>query len=308
MSHIPVLLNEVIEYLLPDARQIERAIDGTLGAAGHSHALLEAGVQEILAFDLDQQAIAIARDTLKDYEGRFHIVHDSYLNMAQAAKNLGWNQVDAILLDLGLSSMQLDTPERGFAFKHDGLLDMRFNRDDERPTAAHLVNTAAADELATIFYKYGEEKYSRKIAQAIVKNRPFETTQELANLISATVPYEKKRKKSSIHPATRVFQALRIAVNDELQTVEKALPIAIDMLKSGGRLAVISFHSLEDRIVKQVFKEASTEIIAPPGMASIEEKEAIVKLITRKPIVPSDDEIEQNPRSRSSKLRVIEKL
>lgn len=308
MPHIPVLLDEILDYLLPEGRSIDHAIDGTLGAGGHTSALLEAGVQEVLAFDLDQQAIAIAQEKLKIYSGRVHIVHDSYLNMAHHAKSLGWNGVDAILLDLGLSSMQLDTPERGFAFKHDGLLDMRFNRDDERPTAAHLVNTAAADELATIFYKYGEEKFSRKIAQAIVKNRPFETTQELAEVVAAAMPRNPRQKRSNIHPATRVFQALRIAVNDELKTVENALPIAIDMLKSGGRLAVISFHSLEDRIVKQAFKEASIEIIAPPGMASIEEKEAIVKLITRKPVIPSDEEIDQNPRSRSSKLRVVEKI
>jgi 16S rRNA (cytosine1402-N4)-methyltransferase len=308
MSHIPVLLNEIIEILLPEGQAVERAIDATLGAGGHTRALLEAGVQEVLAFDLDQQAIALAQENLTDYTDRVHIVHDSYLNMSQHAKHLGWNQVDAILLDLGLSSMQLDTPERGFAFKHDGLLDMRFDRNDDRPTAAYLVNTLAADELAMIFYQYGEEPHSRKIAQAIVSQRPFLTTQELADGVAAAMPRNPREKKSKIHPATRVFQALRIAVNDELQTVEKTLPIAIDMLKSGGRLAVISFHSLEDRIVKQFFKEASTEIIAPPGMASIEEKEAIVKLMTRKPIVPSDEEIAQNPRSRSSKLRVVEKL
>lgn len=308
MSHIPVLRNEILENLLPESRIPERAIDGTLGAGGHTRALLESGVQEVLAFDLDQQAIALARENLAKFTDRVHIAHDTYLNMTQHAHALGWNHVDAILLDLGLSSMQLDTPERGFAFKHDGVLDMRFNRDNDRPTAAYLVNTLAADELSFIFFKYGEEKHSRKIAQEIVKQRPFETTQELATVIAAAMPQNPRKKKSKIHPATRVFQALRIAVNDELQTVEKTLPIAIDMLKSGGRLAVISFHSLEDRIVKRFFKEISTEIIAPPGMASIEEKHAIVKLVNRKLIIPSDEEIAQNPRSRSSKLRVIEKL
>jgi 16S rRNA (cytosine1402-N4)-methyltransferase len=308
MSHIPVLLNEILENLLPEKHLVKRVIDGTLGAGGHTRILLEAGVQEILAFDLDQQALTLARENLAEFTERLHIAHDTYLNMAQHAKHLGWNEVDAILLDLGLSSMQLDIAERGFAFKHDGALDMRFNQEDERLTAADIVNTSAADELATIFYRYGEEKYSRKIAQAIVNQRPFATTQELAQVIAAAIPRNPKKMRSKIHPATRVFQALRIAVNDELQTVEKTLPIAIDMLKSGGRLAVISFHSLEDRIVKQFFKEASTEIIAPPGMASIEEKKARVKLVTRKPITPSDEEIAKNPRSRSSKLRVIEKL
>lgn len=308
MSHIPVLRNEILENLLPEDHMLERAIDGTLGAGGHTRALLESGVQEVLAFDLDQQAIALAQENLAKFTDRVHIAHDTYLNMRQHAHDLGWNHVDAILLDLGLSSMQLDTPERGFAFKHDGMLDMRFNRDNDRPTAAYLVNTLAADELSLIFFKYGEEKFSRKIAQAIVKQRPFETTQELAAVIAAAIPRNVRKKKSKIHPATRVFQALRIEVNDELQTVEKTLPIAIDMLKSGGRLAVISFHSLEDRIVKRFFKEISTEIIAPPGMASIEEKQAIVKIVNRKLIIPSAEEIARNPRSRSSKLRVVEKL
>ena len=305
MTHIPVLLNEVIEYLVPEGRTVERAIDGTLGAGGHTKALLEAGVQHVLAFDLDLQAIALAQAALSDYTDPITIVHDSYLNMAHYAREKGWQQVDAILLDLGLSSMQLDTAERGFAFMHDGPLDMRFNKDGNQPTAAYLVNNWSADDLAEIFYKYGEEQHSRKIAREIVKHRPFETTKQLAERVAIAMP---GGKKSKIHPATRVFQALRIAVNDELQTVEKAIPIAIDLLKSGGRLAVITFHSLEDRIVKNTFKEASTEIIAPPGMASIEEKAAIVELVTRKPVTPSEAEIKNNPRSRSSKLRVIEKL
>ena len=305
MAHIPVLVNEVIACLVPDGRTVERAIDGTLGAGGHTKALLQAGVQEVLAFDLDLQAIALAQAALSDYTDHVKIVHDSYLNMVQHAKSHGWNQVDAILLDLGLSSMQLDTAERGFAFMHDGPLDMRFNKDGNQPTAAYLVNNWSADDLAEIFYQYGEEHHSRKIAREIVKYRPFATTKELAERIASAMPGS---KKSKIHPATRIFQALRIAVNDELQTVETAIPLAIDLLRAGGRLAVITFHSLEDRIVKNIFKEASTEVVAPPGMASIEEKAAIIEQVTRKPIVPSDAEIARNPRSRSSKLRVIEKL
>jgi 16S rRNA (cytosine1402-N4)-methyltransferase len=305
MAHIPVLLHEVITSLVPEGRTVERAIDGTLGAGGHTRALLGAGVQHVLAFDLDLQAIALAQAAVSDYTDRVTIVHDSYLNMAQHAKAQGWNQVDAILLDLGLSSMQLDTAERGFAFMQEGPLDMRFNKDGSQSTAADLVNNWSADDLADIFYQYGEEHHSRKIARDIVKHRPFTTTKQLAERIAIAMPGGKKMK---IHPATRVFQALRIAVNDELQTVEKAIPIAIDLLKPGGRLAVITFHSLEDRIVKNIFKEASTEVIAPPGMASIAEKAAIIEQVTRKPIVPSAAEIAQNPRSRSSKLRVIEKL
>lgn len=253
MSHISVLLEETLQQLVPDGRQVKFAIDGTLGAGGHSRALLEAGVDEVMSFDLDLQAIAIAKENLGDLSNRVHIVHDSYLNMAQHAKSMGRDSVDAILLDLGVSSMQFDTAERGFSFRFDAPLDMRFNPDSDEPTAADIINTWSDGALTEIFFKYGEEKYSRKLAQEIVKKRPFQTTQELADVISAAMP---QRYKLKIHPATRIFQALRIAVNDELGTVEDALPIAIDMLKSGGRLAVISFHSLEDRIVKNVFKEA----------------------------------------------------
>jgi 16S rRNA (cytosine1402-N4)-methyltransferase len=305
MSHIPVLVNEVLAHLIPEGRTIETAIDGTLGAGGHTKALLAAGVRHVLALDLDLQAIALAQAALSDYTDHVTIVHDSYLNMAQHADAQGWQQVDAILLDLGLSSMQLDTAERGFAFMRDGPLDMRFNKAGNQLTAADMVNQWSADDLADIFYQYGEEQHSRKIAREIVKHRPFATTSALAERIALAMP---GGKKSKIHPATRVFQALRIAVNDELQTVEQALPIAINLLKPGGRLAVITFHSLEDRIVKNIFKEASTAIIAPPGMASIAAKAALIQQVTRKPLMPSDAEVAQNPRSRSSKLRVIEKL
>ncbi|MEO0596735.1 MAG: 16S rRNA (cytosine(1402)-N(4))-methyltransferase RsmH [Chloroflexota bacterium] len=305
MSHIPVLLDEVCDYLIPDATPIERVIDGTLGAGGHTRALLEAGATEVMSFDLDPQAIAIATENLGSLRERVHIVHDSYQNMAVHAKQHGWGDgVDAILLDLGVSSMQLDTAERGFAFRYDAPLDMRFNPESHAPTAADIVNSWDADALADIFYKYGEERHGKHLANVIVGKRPFETTQQLAEVIAENMP---KRHTLNIHPATRIFQALRIAVNDELRTIETTLPLAIDMLKSGGRLAVISFHSLEDRFVKHIFKDASTEFIAPPGMASIEEKEATVDLLTRKPIVPSEAEMNANPRSRSSKMRVVEK-
>ena len=305
MTHIPVLVDEIRANLVPDDRPITRAIDGTLGAGGHTRALLDAGVQTILAFDLDPQAIALARQTIGTDADRVHIVNDSYLPMRDHARAQGWDQVDLILLDLGLSSMQLDTPDRGFAFMHDAPLDMRFDQASPRATAGDIVNHWSAEDLADIFYKYGEERHSRRIARAIVHQRPLETTQELAQVVASAMP---KGKRSKTHPATQVFQALRIAVNDELHTVETAIPIAIDLLASGGRLGVISFHSLEDRIVKTLFKDASTEIVAPPGMASIEEQAAVVDLITRKPIMPTDAEIARNPRSRSSKLRIVEKL
>ncbi|MAU08918.1 MAG: 16S rRNA (cytosine(1402)-N(4))-methyltransferase [Anaerolineaceae bacterium] len=303
MSHISVLLQETLDLLLPHG-PVHRVIDGTLGAGGHTKALLDAGVDEVLGLDLDTQALGIAQEVLADYGDRAHIVQGSYRHMRQLAEDLGWHAVDGILLDLGVSSMQLDTAERGFAFRHDGPLDMRFTAADNRPSAADLVNAWDADALADIFRRYGEEKYAGRIAREIVSKRPFERTQQLADVVREAMP---RRDKSGIHPATRVFQALRIAVNDELRVLEETLPMAVDLLVPDGRLAVISFHSLEDRIVKQVFKEASTEIIAPPGMASIEEKEATIDLVTRKPLMPSDAEIAANPRSRSSKLRVIQK-
>lgn len=303
-AHIPVLPDEVIAALLPDG-EADVIVDGTLGAGGHTKLLLERGAKQVIAFDLDPQAIAIATQKLKAFGDRVHIINDSYANMTQHVQALGWDHVDGILLDLGVSSMQFDTPERGFAFRYDAPLDMRFTPDDGRPSAADIVNSWQADDLADIFFRYGEERHSRKIARDIVAERPLHTTTELAELIARSVP--QKWRSGDIHPATRVFQALRIAVNDELGTVECALPLAVDLLKSGGRLAVISFHSLEDRIVKQYFKEASTEVISPPGMASIEPRAAQIHLINRKPIVPSAAEIDANPRSRSSKLRIAEK-
>lgn len=303
-AHIPVLPDEVIAALLPDG-EADVIVDGTLGAGGHTKLLLERGAKQVIAFDLDPQAIAIATQKLKAFGDRVHIINDSYANMTQHVQALGWDHVDGILLDLGVSSMQFDTPERGFAFRYDAPLDMRFTPDDGRPSAADIVNSWQADDLADIFFRYGEERHSRKIARDIVAERPLHTTTELAELIARSVP--QKWRSGDIHPATRVFQALRIAVNDELGTVERALPLAVDLLKSGGRLAVISFHSLEDRIVKQYFKEASTEVISPPGMASIKPRAAQIHLINRKPIVPSAAEIDANPRSRSSKLRIAEK-
>lgn len=306
-DHISVLLQPVLTALVPDGKVTHRVIDGTLGAGGHTHALLQAGVETVLAFDLDAQAIALAQGNLADFDERAILCHASYLTMGDEARALGWDHVDGILLDLGLSSMQLDTPERGFAFRYDAPLDMRFDANSHNPTAAELVNTLSATDLADIFYTYGEEQHSRRIAQTIIEHRPIDTTQQLANIIQKVVPFQRGKGKK-IHPATQVFQALRIAVNRELEAVEQMIPIAVDLLRPGGRLAVITFHSLEDRIVKQTFKEMATEIIAPPGMASIEEKEAIIKLVSRKPIVASDDEIKVNPRSRSAKLRVVEKL
>ncbi len=304
--HIPVLRDAVLENLIPEGGA-ERAIDGTLGAGGHTAALLDAGVSEVLGLDRDPMAIEIARANLAPYGSRVHIVHASYLSMADEATRLGWTGVDAILLDLGVSSMQLDTPERGFAFRHEGALDMRFDPGDSgHPTAADLVNTLDESELADIFYRYGEERDSRRIARAVVRARPYQTTRDLAAAIEKASP---RRHDDKIHPATRVFQALRIAVNDELQAVERVLPIAIDLLRPGGRLAVISFHSLEDRIVKEAFRLASTDCICPPKVpVCVCGHQASVRPITRKPLVADEAESARNPRSRSAKLRIVEKL
>lgn len=302
MPHVPVLLDAVLELLPPAARMI----DGTLGAGGHTRALLEAGAGEILGLDLDSNALAIAHAALKPYSNRLHLVQASYVNMADEAHKLGWQQVGGILLDLGLSSMQLDRPERGFAFMYDGPLDMRFDPQSDQPTAADIINLWDENELADAFFRYGEEPQSRRLARAIVANRPYETTRQLAEVIEKTMP---RRPGDKIHPATRVFQALRIAVNDELGTIERALPHAVNLLEVGGRLAVISFHSLEDRIVKQFFKQESTDCICPPHTpVCICGHRASIRLVIRKPVVASEQEIRDNPRSRSAKLRVVEKL
>jgi 16S rRNA (cytosine1402-N4)-methyltransferase len=302
--HVPVLLNPVLDNLL--VRPLARVIDGTLGAGGHTAALLERGVGEVLGLDVDPMALEIARANLAPYGDRAHTAHASYMQMTQEAKKLGWQHVDAILLDLGVSSMQLDTAERGFAFRADGPLDMRFDAGGSRPTAAELVNTLDERELADIFFKYGEERDSRRIARAVVHERPFTTTGGLAAAIEKAVP---RRHDQKIHPATRVFQALRIAVNDELGVVESVLPRAIKLLEPGGRLAVISFHSLEDRVVKDAFRLASTDCICPPKTPMcICGHHASVRLVTRKPLVADDQEIALNPRSRSAKLRIVEKL
>jgi 16S rRNA (cytosine1402-N4)-methyltransferase len=315
MKHIPVLLDEVIEALLPEGHAVERAIDGTCGAGGHTRALLENGADEVLSLDLDLQALEIARANLLPFGARSTLVHDSYTAMQRHAEAKHWQRVDAILLDLGVSSMQMDTPERGFAFKHDAPLDMRFNSaDPTQSTAADILNTWDAGDLARVFADYGEEKFARPLARALVEQRPFETTRQLADAIAAAMPRQKGGRGrgdggiKGIHPATRIFQALRIAVNDELGAVAGVLPTAINLLNPGGRLAVITFHSLEDRIVKQAFKAASESFTPPPGMASLGKKEALVELVTRKPVEPSADEIARNPRSRSAKLRVVEKL
>ena len=305
MTHIPVLLDEAIAALMPDGIAPSRVIDGTLGAGGHSKALLDAGAGELLGCDLDAHALHAARQALQEHGDRAQLFQGSYLRMRDYAGELGWDAVDGILLDLGLSSLQLDDPARGFSFRHDARLDMRFDASSGN-SAKDIVNTLPAEELTRLLFRYGEERHSRRIARAIVAARPVCTTRELAELVVAALPAA-LRRSMNIHPATRTFQALRIAVNDELAAVEQVIPIAVDLLRSGGRLAIISFHSLEDRIVKRAFRELARRSTAPPGMASLGSKRASIRLVNRKPIVPSRAEIQRNPRSRSAKLRVAEK-
>jgi len=309
LPHKPVLYQEIIHALQP--QKGGHYVDGTLGAGGHARGILEACAPDgqLLGLDVDPQAVTIARKTLAPYEGRIHLVQASYTTLSTQLKDLGWDSVDGIVLDLGASSMQFDTAERGFSFMQDAPLDMRFGPHAAQ-TAADIVNNYPERELADLIYEYGEERDSRKIARAIIKARPLHSTRELAAAIEAVSPRRGSfGKLRSIHPATRTFQALRIAVNDELSSIKSVLPQAVAGLGSGGRLAVISFHSLEDRIVKEFFREQSKDLVNPPyEQIYKEERNAILKEVNRKPITPSDDEAKNNPRARSAKLRIAEKI
>lgn len=306
-QHIPIMAREVVEVLRADEPGVKRLIDGTIGGGGHTMALLRVGIEHALGIDLDKGAIAHATARLLEFGDRVRLVHGGYVEMSRFAMAMKWKDVDAILLDLGASSLQMDDAARGFSFRFKAPLDMRFDAGSDGVTAGELVNGLATAELADLLYRYGEERHSRRIARAIAERRPIRSALQLAELVARVRP-QPTRRAPKTHPATRVFQALRIAVNRELESLEGALPIAVDLLRPGGRLAVISFHSLEDRIVKHAFRKLSTTIAAPPGMASIEERTAQARLVNRKPIIPSRAEIRANPRSRSAKLRVVEKL
>lgn len=301
-SHIPVLFDEVLDLLQPQPNG--RYIDGTVGAGGHTAGLLQKSAPSgrVLVFDKDAEAIAFAQTQLKSFGDRVTYIHASYAEMGNLAPKHEFTQVDGILLDLGLSSRQLDDAQRGFSFMKEGPLDMRFDTS-QGETAADLINNLDEAALADIFWRYGEEKSSRKIARMIVAERPFTTTTQLAEKIAQTV-----RRRSRIHPATQTFQALRIAVNRELETVETGVMAALELLGQNGRLAVISFHSLEDRFVKHTFRRLSRDCICPPDQPVCTcGGEAKFRLITRKVVQASAEEIAQNSRSRSARLRVIER-
>ena len=302
--HLPVLYHEVLNALNPTTGH--RYIDGTLGAGGHSRGILEMSAPDgaLLGLDLDPVALGHALKNLKEFGKRAHLVQCSYLDMGVQAATLGWKSVDGILLDLGLSSIQLDSPEKGFSFRTEAPLDMRFNPNSGM-TAADLVNGFSEEELLHILWEFGEEQNARRIVRAILASRPIHTTVQLADIIEKVVGKSHK----GIHPATRTFQALRIAVNDELGSVKSVLPRAVELLEAGGRLAIITFHSLEDRIVKHYFQQESKDCICPPELPVCQcGHKATIRIVKPNFTVPGENEVKTNPRARSAKLRVAEKL
>lgn len=302
-AHQPVLYQDIILALKP--RSAGHYVDGTLGAGGHAFGILSESNPdgELLGLDVDPYALEHAKQKLVPFGKRAILIQASYTTLKQQLEKIGWKMIDGMILDLGASSMQFDKPERGFSFQTSGRLDMRF--DPTNPlTADHLVNQLPESELSNILFRYGEEPRSWQIAKAIISARPITSTVQLAEVIKTIHPSHER-----IHPATRTFQALRIAVNDELMSIEKVLPQAVEALGSGGRLAIISFHSLEDRIVKTYFRQESRDCICPPRQPWCTcDHKASIREINRKPIVPLEKEISNNPRARSAKLRIIEKI
>ena len=303
MSHIPVLYQEVLAGL--QIRPGGRYIDGTVGGGGHARGILAASAPdgELLGIDADPMAVALAGEQLAEFAGRATLVQGNFVDLEEIAEEHSFCPVEGILLDLGLSSLQLEAAGRGFAFRLDGPLDMRFD-PSQVTTAADLVNTLSREELADILFRYGEEPQSRRIARAIVAERPINTTGELAALVSASVG-----RRGRIHPATRTFQGLRIAVNEELECLAEALHQALRLLGPRGRLAIISFHSLEDRLVKRFFRNEARDCVCPPEIpVCVCDHRATLGIVTKKPIRPSAEEVAANPRSRSAKLRIAYRL
>ena len=302
-GHIPVLYEQVLSWLQP--RSGGWYIDATVGAGGHAKGILAASEPDgrLLGLDADPEALSFARQVLAPFGDRVVLRAANFRQIGAEAEALGIGQVDGILMDLGLSSRQLDDAERGFAFGQDGPLDMRMDRSQGQ-RAADLVNTLSEADLEDILWRYGEERRSRRIARTIVAARPLMTTGQLADLVVRTVG---RREKT--HPATRTFQALRIAVNDELEALHQTLPRARDLLRPGGRLAVIAFHSLEDRMVKRFYQEEARDCICPPELPVCTcQHRATLRVLTSKPVRPEAEEIAQNPRSRSARLRVAARL
>lgn len=300
---------EVIRYLAPRCGSVY--LDGTLGGGGHSRLILDASSPDgiVIGIDRDPAAIAAAKAQLAGYGERFIAVKDSFDNLDAVAQKLGFAALDGLLLDLGVSSHQLDSAARGFSFRLEGPLDMRMDPEAETD-AAWFVNNASAKELEQIIREFGEERFAGKIARQMVSDRltkPFETTLELAELVYRAIP--RRFHEERIHPATRTFQALRMVVNDELEQVRKGVLAGLNMLASGGRMVVITFHSLEDRMVKKLFKDAASGCNCPPRFpVCVCNKTPLGRLLVSRPVVAGADELAANPRARSAKLRVFEKF
>ena len=307
-KHVTVLLNEAVDIL--DIKPEGIYVDGTLGGAGHSLEIVKKLTSgKLICFDQDINAISAAKEKLKDFMDKTILVHSNFENLREELNKLGIETIDGFLVDLGVSSHQLDVPERGFSYMQDAPLDMRMDNNAEF-SAYDVVNTYSEAELKRVIKDYGEENWSARIAKLIVERRatmPIRTTFELVDAIKAAIP--KKMRDENQHPAKRTFQAIRIEVNRELDVIEKTLLAAVDMMNEGGVLAVITFHSLEDRIVKNVFKKLQYSCTCPPEFpVCICNSKQVVEIITRKPILPSENEVEMNPRSRSAKLRAARKL
>lgn len=307
-SHLSVMPEESVRLLGCSKEGIY--VDGTLGGGGHTAEILRANPgNRVIGIDRDSDALNAAREFLKPFGDRVSFVRDDFRNIKNAVEGLGAGPVDGVILDVGVSSYQLDSAERGFSFRMDAPLDMRMDTRQAQ-TAASLVNSLDEDELERIFREFGEEAFARRVARAIVDGRargPIETTGELVDIVLFAIPRKFHGKR--IHPATKVFQALRIAVNDELESLKQGITGGMGVLKTGGRMVVISFHSLEDRIVKNAFREASTGCVCPPKFpVCVCGHKPAAKLLTRKAVTASEEEIERNPRARSAKLRAIEML
>lgn len=305
-KHIPVMLEPCMELLGLDRHPDGVFVDGTLGGGGHTQEILSRARGKVLGIDRDWEALRAAGERLAPFGDRFVPLHGNYANIASLLHEAGYDSMDGMLMDLGVSSYQLDNPERGFSFHTDAPLDMRM--DQTAPLTAEIVlNTYSEKELARIISLYGEEKWAVRIAKFIVAARPLHTTMDLVRVIDAAVPAAERRKVS--HPARRTFQAIRIEVNSELSLLEPALRDAVSCLKPGGRLVVITFHSLEDRIVKQTFHNLQYPCTCPPkAPVCICGKKPQGFVVTRKPVLPTEEECEINPRSHSAKVRAFEKI
>jgi len=308
--HKSVLLHETIEMLNPQAGEI--FVDCTLGLGGHTEAILQTAENiSVIGIDQDTEAIRFAKERLRRFGERIKIFHANFAEIEDVLKNVGVQKVNGVLADLGVSSLQFDDGKRGFSFRFDAPLDMRMDTDSGYETAAEMLERLSEEEIADLIYKYGEEKHSRRIARRIVWKREIgeavKTTKELADTVEKAIGRGKSKDK--IHPATRTFQALRIAVNREIEILEEFIGDAVDVLESEGRLAIITFHSLEDRIVKQTFQKLAGKCSCPPRLPQcVCGAEKKIEILTRKPIVPDEPEIAENPRSRSAKLRICQKI